>query len=539
MSNINTNYILNFLLLAFIFIFNFYQLSFQHWSAILDNDIQFIFDTILVSSNIDQNLKDHPGFTSLFFFSLVIKFLNLFNPNIIYDLNEILSLDKPSSSIENIFIIIRSINTFFCYLLVVYFYKNLKCFEIKKNYRILIALILIFSEFFIDALFRINPDSVAFLFFLISNYYLITFFKKQKSYRIILSGSFLIFSLLSKILIIFNFFYAFLIFAFFCKNKTIHIEKYYRILSYYLLFVVFLFISFQIFLNFYDNRFKNLDLIFFSLYLFIFLIGINKILKLEHNDFYIIKKAAALLTIGAIITLFSLIFLSELGLVKFSLKNLLRLSNPFHYLTIYSSVNNLVGPDTNFFLLLFTKLLTSYSEFLNSSSLPEYILLFTCIITFLVNKKYFNNYLFFIYLSFLFIMFIVFIMKLRNIENILIGQNLGYYFYFKPTLLILTGFIFSKIKSFKIGSLFLGIFVIFALINSVFIFKGYYPYHSKPKKDFFSQFDRTLGFNKKDCKNLSDKKYVLANRYNNYLLRLTPYNDHSFYNKLCQELKLK
>ena len=40
----------------------------------------------------------------------------------------------------------------------------------------------------------------------------------------------------------------------------------------------------------------------------------------------------------------------------------------------------------------------------------------------------------------------ILIMKLRNIENVLVGQNLGYYFYFKPTLLILIGFLITKLN---------------------------------------------------------------------------------------------
>jgi len=49
MDNLKQNYFLSFFLFLTIFFLNSYQLSFQHWSAIIDNDIAYIFDTILVS----------------------------------------------------------------------------------------------------------------------------------------------------------------------------------------------------------------------------------------------------------------------------------------------------------------------------------------------------------------------------------------------------------------------------------------------------------------------------------------------------------
>ena len=65
-----------------------------------------------------------------------------------------------------------------------------------------------------------------------------------------------------------------------------------------------------------------------------------------------------------------------------------------------------------------------------------------------------------------------------------------------------------------------------------------YSKEDNPKKKFLSIFSRSMGFNRVDCEKLSDFNYVLKNRYDNYLLRSTPYNDHLFYKKLCQDLKL-
>ena len=61
----------------------------------------------------------------------------------------------------------------------------------------------------------------------------------------------------------------------------------------------------------------------------------------------------------------------------------------------------------------------------------------------------------------------ILIMKLRNIENVLVGQNLGYYFYFKPTLLILIGFLITKLNFKKFAHLFLTSFLVLTTINSL------------------------------------------------------------------------
>ncbi len=540
MINFKYSYILSFLLLSSILFSNFFQISFQHWSAIIDNDIQYIFDTILVSSNIDQTMKDHPGFTNYFFFSIIVKSVNLFNHNLIYDLNEIISLKNPNSTIENIFITLRTVNSFFCYFFVIYFYKNLKCFEIKKNLRLLITSILVFSEFFLDALFRMNSDITACLFFLVSNYYLITYFKKNKNYRIFLSGFFLIFSLLSKILIVFNFFYSYLVFVYFMNKKKINNHFFLNNSKFYFGIILILYFIFQLSLNLYDEKFRYIDITIFSVYVVIFFIFIKKILKFEAKQIYTIQTIFTFIIAGAIFSIFLFIFLSEIGLVKFSLKNLLRVSNPFHYLTIYSSTNNLSSSGEFFLLSIMKNLIDAKSEFINTNFYLDHILLLTClfILIFFRAKSDLKNNSIYIYITFLYIVFMILIMKLRNIENVLVGQNLGYYFYFKPTLLILIGFLITKLNFKKFAHLFLTSFLVLTTINSLIFFKGYYPYQDNPKKDFLSIFNRSMGFNSSDCKKLSDPSYVLKNRYNNYLLRSTPYNDHLFYKKLCQDLKL-
>ena len=141
-------------------------------------DVSLIHDTILISSGLNQNLLDHPAFSNLMIYSIIVQIFNFFNPELIFNLNEILLSNNPDQDLQRIFFTLRFINNFFCFFLIILFDKNLKILGIKKFYRILASLTLLFSEVFYDFLFLLKSEIVSYLFFLISNYYLIKFIKK-------------------------------------------------------------------------------------------------------------------------------------------------------------------------------------------------------------------------------------------------------------------------------------------------------------------------------------------------------------------------
>ena len=75
---INSIYI--FLFLTF-FTLHFYQLSTQHWSGVLDQDLIIIYNSILLNSGIEQEYRDHPAFTTFllnsFFYKILLLFLDI------------------------------------------------------------------------------------------------------------------------------------------------------------------------------------------------------------------------------------------------------------------------------------------------------------------------------------------------------------------------------------------------------------------------------------------------------------------------------
>ena len=65
-------------LLFYLILLNLFQLSEQHWSSILDQDIIIIYNSLLVSSGIEQEFRGHPAYTTFTFLGVIFKFLSFF-----------------------------------------------------------------------------------------------------------------------------------------------------------------------------------------------------------------------------------------------------------------------------------------------------------------------------------------------------------------------------------------------------------------------------------------------------------------------------
>ena len=60
------NYTPIFFIILFIYFFglNVYQMHNQHWTAMLDQDIKMIYNSLLISSGFEQAYRDHPAYTT-------------------------------------------------------------------------------------------------------------------------------------------------------------------------------------------------------------------------------------------------------------------------------------------------------------------------------------------------------------------------------------------------------------------------------------------------------------------------------------------
>ena len=146
---INSIYILLFLIF---FTLHFYQLSTQHWSGVLDQDLIIIYNSILLNSGIEQEYRDHPAFTTFllnsFFYKILLLFLNIPSQiDIIFNSNNI------NEIFQYYFYISRTINFFLNVLLIYIFNKILKKLNLKRDIRFLICLIFLLSIGYISSFF--------------------------------------------------------------------------------------------------------------------------------------------------------------------------------------------------------------------------------------------------------------------------------------------------------------------------------------------------------------------------------------------------
>ena len=112
-------YFLLFLLLSLI---HFYQLSNQHWSAVLDQDLTIIYNSLLLNSGIEQEYADHPAFTTFILNSFIYRIFN-FIFNYSNNIDYILNSANTDKILQIYFYISRSVNFFLNIALVILFSK--------------------------------------------------------------------------------------------------------------------------------------------------------------------------------------------------------------------------------------------------------------------------------------------------------------------------------------------------------------------------------------------------------------------------------
>ena len=146
---INSIYILLFLTF---FTLHFYQLSTQHWSGVLDQDLIIIYNSILLNSGVEQEYRDHPAFTTFLLNSFFYKILLLFS-NIPSQIDIIFNSNNINEIFQYYFYISRTINFFSNVLLIFIFNRILKKLNLKRDIRFLICLIFLLSIGYISSFF--------------------------------------------------------------------------------------------------------------------------------------------------------------------------------------------------------------------------------------------------------------------------------------------------------------------------------------------------------------------------------------------------
>tara|TARA_B100000963_G_scaffold45441_1_gene33886 strand:- start:888 stop:2633 length:1746 start_codon:yes stop_codon:yes gene_type:complete len=330
---------------------NIYQMHDQHWTAMLDQDIKIIYNSLLVSSGYEQEYRHHPAYTTFLILGGIFKVCSLFFDN--FTLQEVLSSNMIDQEFQKLFYIGRIVNSIYIFLIIFFIYKVLREFKISRSIALFAISFSVFFMSFYELLFLIRSEVVSILMFLISFYFLIKFFKTNNIFHILLTGLFFGFSMLAKIQIVFLFLTTlialpFLINYFSASDRLNYLIKNSKILGLskiVLILFILLFILIQTFLakifleNLNDAEFtflQNEDSFFFLFFVVFYFIFIKVLSKYNLVDSSQITVSLGLIISGFALCLIFVLLLDISNLIPFNKLNLIKLSNPIKFMTMHT-----------------------------------------------------------------------------------------------------------------------------------------------------------------------------------------------------------
>jgi hypothetical protein len=445
-NNRNYSYLFFFFVFFYIFIVNLTQVITQHWTAILDQDTVIIYNSLLVINGYNQEYRDHPGYTFLFFLGIIYKICSYFYYNNIFNLDEIIKNAKINHhNFQILFYIARWLNSFVIFLIFIFYYKISRILKINQKIIFLSIIMIISSNSFFELIFYIRNEGFSLLFFLISFFKILKFFEKKNYKYIFYSGFFFTFAMLAKIQIIILFTLPFLLIPILIKikdikNTLVKLKKIF-IIQNFIFFLFYLFFQTIIIFSSSENQRMYFDAIFFITFLILYLLYSKKFIKLEKEELFVLNNILAIFSLGVIISLIMLKTIDIFNIVKLSNYALLRLTNPIHYLTIFTNLDVKVG--------FFTKIIEVFKSFYISEITFSIIIIIISIL-FLIKFKERDKYKKTLYIFFLLHF------------TILIGSNFlrkPYFFY-----TIIMGTIFLNILSANFHNKLIRIINVFLII---------------------------------------------------------------------------
>jgi len=346
------NFIPIFFILLFLYFFslNIFQMHNQHWTAMLDQDIKMIYNSLLISSGYEQAYRDHPAYTTFLILGGIFKICSIFFDN--FTLQEVLSSNVIDEEFQKLFYISRIVNNFFIFLIIIFIYKVLQEFDISQSIALLAISFSVFFMSFYELLFLIRSEVVSILMFLISFYFLIRFFKTNNIFHILLTGLFFGFSMLAKIQVIFLFLTTLIALPFLINyfsasdrlNYLIQNSKLLGLSRIILILFILLFILIQtflakIFLDFNDQTFSlshNEDAFLFLFFVSLYLIFIKILSKYYSMNIKQIVVSIGLIISGFVLCLIFVLLLDFINIISFHKLNLIKLSNPIKFMTMHT-----------------------------------------------------------------------------------------------------------------------------------------------------------------------------------------------------------
>ncbi len=375
--------------LFFLLINTIINISNSDFTSNIDFDLTVIFNSIQIYSGHFQDYRDHPGFTQFLIFGFFYKILSVISFFEI-DIYNFLNSENLYNKINYIYYLFKFVNCLIIFLFIIFFNKILNFFFIDRVAAFALSFCILLSSSTFFNIWMLRADIFSFLFFLITFYFFLIFIKKPSLFKIIIISCSTILALLSKIQIIILYLNLLFLIPFFIKHeisnlksiekviKNSFINKYFKIILFSL---IILFVIFHIGLNNLPNsRFaekKYLDLICFFLIFIVYYLYLKLFFKTIINK---LLKIYIFIIVFSVLFLLFLNFLSLINLIKLSPYILLRISNPFYYMSVYATNHgNLVYHEI-------IKVITSYTFKIN-----HYVFLITLIsiiFSFIYEKNY-------------------------------------------------------------------------------------------------------------------------------------------------------
>ena len=216
-------------LIFFFFIFLCFSLAIhknifiQDWSSNFDMDIIIVSNSLSILNNKFQSFFDHPGFTTIFLFSLYLKILDFFN---VLSFN-LVDINQSSFLLNNISELIfhaRIFNLISIAFLLQTFFLLFQNILKNKLLSFLITLALFFSYDFLSYnFFPVRTEIFSLLF--LNLMFIFIFYRISYKIFFLLFGIFLSLALFSKIQVVLLIFVYLLIFSKIDKSIFFHIKK--------------------------------------------------------------------------------------------------------------------------------------------------------------------------------------------------------------------------------------------------------------------------------------------------------------------------
>jgi len=273
-------------LIFFFFIFLCFSLAIhkdifvQDWSSNFDMDIIIVSNSLSILNNKFQSFFDHPGFTTIFLFSLYLKILNFVNA-LSFNLVDINQSSFLLDNLSELIFHLRIFNLISISLLLHTFFLLFQNIIKNKLLSFLATLALFFSYDFLSYnFFPVRTEIFSLLF--LNLMFISTFYRRFNKIFFLFFGILLSFALFSKMQVILLIFVYLLIFSKIDKSTLFHIKK-----SKFFRLNIILNIILSIFLYYTFHNILDALIYFFLLNtLNIFFYNLNKSIKFE-NYFFI------------------------------------------------------------------------------------------------------------------------------------------------------------------------------------------------------------------------------------------------------------